>query len=526
MAYNFFLILKTKFKLTFIKKYPEYLLFLLFSIIGIFTVNSYGTTWDENDQRDIGLACYNYIFNNDVFYRVLESRDHGAIFEVLLVIIEKIGGLTISKDIYIMRHIVSHLFFILSAFYFYKLIFLIYNNKKLALFGFLLLVINPTIYGHSFFNSKDVPFLSMLIICFYQFALAFKQKKYYQFLLLAIFSSLLINIRIMGIMFVSFVLFFLLLDLIIFYKEKGSIKKHILFTIIFSVSIVIFTIATWPLLWEKPLQNFKYAVGNLSKFPWPGTNLFKGENISANHLSWDYIPTWFIINTPIIYLILGFSGLILFAFHTLKHLKTFDLKNIDKNNLLYLLSFLAPVIVVIYLNSVLYDSWRHLFYIYPAFILLAIYFINFYIKTKYKSIVSLATIISISATSFFIISNFPFHHVYFNQFVSLHKDEYIRKNYEMDYWGVSYNKALEYILEIDKRDTIYIVGQNPPCLKNTLLLTENEKKRLKFTYVEHPDYFITNYRKHPNDYDEEGLEEIKSFTVLGNKINTIFKYKK
>lgn len=527
MVYNFFLILKTKLQLTFIKKYPEYLLFLLFSIIGIFTANSYGIAWDESEQRNIGEVCYNYIFKNDLYYLDYIARDHGAIFEFLLLIIEKTANITEFRSIYIMRHIVTHLFFLLSALYFYKLIFLIYNKKKLAILGFLLLVIHPTIYGHSFFNSKDIPFLSLFIICFYQFAVAFKYKKYHQFVFLGIFSALLINIRIMGLMFGVFVIFFLLMDLFIFKKEKGSLKKHMLLIILFILTVLITTIATWPLLWKNPFQNFTWAFDNLSKYPWNGTTLFRGKLISHRTMRWNYIPTWFCINTPIIYLILGFCGLSVFTIKTLKKLKTFNLNEIDKNNLLYLFSFIAPVLVVIILHSVLYDTWRHLFYIYPAFIMLAIYFINFCVHTKYKTLVSAITIIAISAVSYFIISNFPFHHVYFNQFISLHKGEYIRKKFEIDYWGVSYNKALEYILETDHSDTIRISADNQTVVPNSWMLFEDQRNRIVFVDSVHKaDYFIATYRWHPQDYDSKNLVEIKSFIVLNSKINTIFKVKK
>ena len=446
-----------------------------------------------------------------------------------LLIIEKIAGITEFGDTYKLRHIVTHLFFLLSAFYFYKLIFLIYKKKTLAVLGFLLLVINPTIYGHSFFNSKDIPFLSMFIICFYQFAIAFKDKKHYQFLLLGLFTGFLINIRIMGILFVAFIIFFLVFDLLIHKKEKNSNKKHLLLILIFFISAIITTIVTWPLLWQNPIQNFVYAFNNLSQYPWDGTTLFNGKLVSAKDLSWYYIPAWFCINTPIIYLILGFSGMLFFVIHTLKNLKTFNLKAIDKNNLLFLFSFLVPIFVVIVLHSVLYDTWRHLFYIYPAFILLAIYFINFCINTKLKWVVSATTIISISAVSFFIVSNFPFHHVYFNQFVSWHKGEYIRKNYEMDYWGVSYNKALEYILENDHRDTIKISADNPTIAPNVEMIPKTQKKRILFVdSVYKSDYFVATYRWHPQDYymDYKNIEEVKSFMVLGSRINTIFRVKK
>lgn len=518
---------KQNFNLIFFKKYPEYLLLLLFALIGIFTVNSYGYAWDERDQREIGVTCFNYVFNGDLSYRTLQARDHGAIFELFLAIIEKILGLEKEGEIIVMRHLVSHIIFLISALFFYRLILLIYNNKKLAILGFLMLVIQPTIYGHSFFNSKDVPFLAILIICFYQFAIAFKNKKYYQFILLALFSCILINIRIMGILFVAFVIFFLIFDLITFYKEKGSTLKHLILLILFTSATVLFTIAAWPLLWEKPLENFIYAIQNLSKYPFPGNVLFNGELISAQKLSWNYIPTWFSISNPIVYLFLGFSGLLLFVFYLLKDIIRFNLKGIDKNNLLYVFSFLIPVFVVIYLKSVLYDSWRHLFYIYPAFILLAIYFINYCYKTKFKSVTFIFTYISIVASGLFMIIYFPFHHVYFNAFVSLHQEEYLRKNYDLDYWGVSYNKSLEYILKIDKRDTIYICAPNPPCEVNIMMLPEKDQKRFVFRdFFSKPDYYITNYRDHPEDYNPEEFEEIKSFYVLNSKINSIFKFKK
>ncbi|MES2132691.1 MAG: glycosyltransferase family 39 protein [Bacteroidota bacterium] len=513
--------------MTFVKKHPEYILFFLFAIIGTCTASAYGMTWDELYQRTMGEVLYNYVFKNDGYYLVSPDRDHGPLFEFVLVLIEKIGNMTSSRSLYIMRHTVTHLFFLISALCFYKLIFLLYNKRSLAILGFLFLVITPTIYGHSFFNSKDVPFLSLFIICFYQFALAFKDKKWYQFIWLGLFSCLLMNIRIMGILFVVFVLFFLLLDLYSFRKEKGSVKKHLLFLCLFTMATVLFTILIWPLLWHNPLQNFLYVFKSLSKFGWGGVMLFNGNMISSENLTWTYIPTWFCINTPLIYLLLGFSGILLFIIQQLKALKSFNLQAIDKNNVLYLLSFFAPVLAIIILNSVVFDSWRHLFYIYPSFILLAIYFMNFSMERSYKWIVSALAGISIAMTAFFMMSNFPFSHVYFNELVSLHKGEYLKQHYEMDYWGVSYNKSLEYIVSVDNRDTITVFAQNSPGIDNANMLPDTQKKHLVFVdALEKADYFITNYRGHPNGYEEPNIIELKSFSVLGNKINSVFRVKK
>jgi hypothetical protein len=512
--------------LNFVKKYPEYLLLLLFSIVGVISAPAYGFAWDEYEQRHIGEVCYNYIFSGDLFYFEYNARDHGAIFELFLFIIEKTIGITENRDIYLMRHVISHLFFLIGALYFYKLIFLIYKNKVLSLLGFLLLVVHPTIYGHSFFNSKDIPFLSLFIICFYQFTAAFRDKKLNQILFLGLFTGLLINIRIMGILFAVFVIFFLCFDLFVLKKEKGSVKKHLLLITLFLCSAALSTIATWPLLWQNPLDNFLYAFNNLSRYPWEGTTLFNGESINYQTMGWNYIPTWFVINTPIVYLVLGFSGIILFMIRTFKKLITLNFKAIDKNNLMFLLSFVVPIFTVIILHSVLYDTWRHLFYIYPAFILLAIYLLNELTDTKFKVIIQSIALTSILSVSIFIVSNFPFHHIYFNQFVSLHKGEYIRNNYEMDYWGVSLNKSLEYILANDQSDTIRISADNPTIIPNADMLPEHSKKRILFVdSVYKSNYFVAGYRWHPQDYFTEYpyIKELHSFEVLNSKITTIFK---
>mgnify|MGYP000949976641 FL=1 len=512
--------------MTFIKKYPEYLLFIFFAVIGVFTANSYGFAWDEYEQRNIGVICYNYIFNNDQYYLEYGARDHGAVFEMFLYIIEKITGLTNNRDIYYCRHLVSHLVFLISAVCLYKLILLMYQNKKLAILGFLMLVLHPTIYGHSFFNSKDVPFLSLFIICFYQFALAFRDKKHIQFIWLALFTSFVINIRLMGILFVGFVIFFLVLDFIIYRKEKKIIRKQVVQTLLYLFFTILFTIATWPLLWHNLIENFKYTFNNLSQYPWGGSNLFKGEIIDATKIGWDYIPTWFCINTPIIFLILGFSGILFFTIRLLKNLKNIDLKSIDKNNLLFLFSFVAPILSVIVLKSVLYDTWRHLFYIYPSFILLGIYFLNYCVNSKFKKVALSVTTASIISISVYIISNFPFHHVYFNQFIS-HKNDFIRKNYEMDYWGVSYNKALEALLELDSSDVIKISSDNPVIIANSEMLADDEQKRIQFADSIHKsDYFVVTYRWHPKDYDTLGIKEVKSYSVMNSKIYGIYKVKK
>ena len=91
----------------------------------------------------------------------------------------------------------------------------------------------------------------------------------------------------------------------------------------------------------------------------------------------------------------------------------------------------------------------------------------------------------------------PQEHVYAN-ILAGHNMEWVKDRGALDYWGLSYKEALDYILENDKRDSIKLRVPNPPGKLNAFLLQPEEKKRLR--YVKDPlkaNYILTNYR---NDF--------------------------
>ena len=123
----------------------------------------------------------------------------------------------------------------------------------------------------------------------------------------------------------------------------------------------------------------------------------------------------------------------------------------------------------------------------------------------------------------FMIKNHPHQLVYFNYFVAPNNPEYIRKNFEMDYWGVSYRESLEYILKSDSSKSINLKFSMYSGHIPILILSNSERKRINLVPLEKADYFITNYRWHPGDYDELKDSEYHSFKVGNNTVNKIFK---
>ena len=213
---------------------PGLLLFFIFLFVGFFTYQDYGICWDESVQRAPGLLSYDYIFNGsqELFNTVTDN--HGAGYELLLVIFEKVMGLTDSRDIYLMRHLVTNLLFIFSALAAYVLIIRLFKNRFLASLGFLMLVLAPRLYAHSFFNSKDIPFMCMITITFACAQIAFEKNKPKFFLILGLLGGYATSIRIMGVMLGCIFLFFLVIDLVNGLVKKEKLQKPILNILLFS----------------------------------------------------------------------------------------------------------------------------------------------------------------------------------------------------------------------------------------------------------------------------------------------------
>ena len=269
--------------------------------------------------------------------------------------------------------------------------------------------------------------MSMFIICFFFTAIAFSRKKSGYFIMAGMCSGLLINIRVMGILVPLFTILFLLIDLV---KEKGK-KQILLSMLVYIISAAGILFLSWPYLWDDPFGNFAAAFISMSKYRWDNYLLMFGEFVRSTKIGWWYFPSWFVITTPVVYLFLGMTGIVVLCYHFLKSPGKFLTSTTERNHLLFLSCFAAPVLAVIVLHSVLYDSWRQLFFIYPSFLLLAIYGLSSILNRKSgKGSLTRYIVMGIIALSFlntvwFMAKSHPFQDVYFNKLVS-HKEQSLR----------------------------------------------------------------------------------------------------
>jgi hypothetical protein len=411
---------------------------------------------------------------------------------------------------------------------------LIFNDWKTGFIGSLFLILSPRIFAHSFYNSKDLILLSFMIINMYALVRFFKNKTYLTAIMLGFCTAVVIDTRIVGVYIPFVTLFFLSLEAFKSDSTGNYVKKHSTVFGVYLVSLLAFIYLLWPYLWKNPVKNFLQAFHHMKRFTHEITIFYLGELIKSTELPWHYVPTWIFVTTPFVYTLLFMVGVIGVLTIFLKNpLKIYNSES-EKLNLLILALFSAPLLAVIILHSVLYNSWRHMFFLYPSFIILSLTGFNFLvsiigkIKTENwkKSLnIGLAAliIINLSSTLLFMIRSHPYQNVYFNCLAGNAAEKF-----ELDYWGLSYKQALEFILESDKRKIINIAVETSPGEYNAKIIEREDRQRINFVPLENADYYISSFRdpaERLNDQKKEfpHINEIFSVNVDNLKIIGVYK---
>ncbi len=472
--------------------FPFIIFYTAFLIIGLFIFKDYGIPWDENACRvDMGIVNFDYIFNGN--YKALiegNAKYHGPSFEMLLLAIERIFNISDTRNIFLMRHLVNFLLFATAVLFFYRLCLKHFKNKWIPFLGPVLLVLSPRIFADSFYNSKDLAFLSMVIISLFTTTIFIEKKNYKSAFINALITAFMVDIRIMGIIIPMFTGLILLID---FIKNSDQRKGLLKLTLFYLVLLVGFIILFWPVLWRNPIEQFILAFKENSKFPWEGYVLFMGKEYPSLQLPFHYLPFWILISTPILYVLLFLASLYFLVKNVIQKTK------VQIAEWLHLFVFFLPILSVILLHSVVYDGWRHLYFIYPSFIFITLISVDNLLKKVKETKFDILFKTGIMAYCLFVLLTMvrlhPFENLYFN-FIAGNSLKEIRDRYEMDYWGLSYKQALEHILKNDTASHITLCYTEPaPGLDNTKIFSEKEKARIFYTpAVELADYALTAYR--------------------------------
>lgn len=504
------------------------------ALLGTAIHKDYGISWDEETNKNITLLAEQYVLKGDKGLFLNSNQFYGTAFEFILLFLERMFKANdTNQNIYFMRHLINFYFFLIGVFFFYLLARIKFkNHETMSLLAICVLVLSPRIFADAFYNSKDIPFLSAFIISIYTLLIYLKERTVTTAIIHAILCAFLIDLRVVGILVPALTSIFLVMDIILVESYRKEWFKALKSWFVYGLCLVFLTILFWPYLWEQPFTKFAEAYKVMSHYNWGGTVLYLGEYIKADHLPWHYIPVWILITTPILYIVFFVAAI--FKLICLLIAEPLSFYKDYKFDLICLCWLLIPIMVVITKKSVLYDGWRQMFFIYPAFLMISLEGVasslewaRHHLKNWKKTFGFFFIISIVSANSVFIMIKMtnlhPFQNIYFNMLAGKNLME-IKKNFELDYWGLSFRKALEFIVKQDERQTIKVHPSNLAGDANIQILNPSDQKRLFFLRaIEGADYFVTNYRWHHTDYDLE--KEIFSVEREGAKIVSVFKLK-
>ena len=360
------------------------------------------------------------------------------------------------------KHLVVFLFFFISGIFFYLILKKIIDNENFNITGSIFYLTYPYLFGQSMFSPKDVPFMSVWLVCTYLSFKIFERLidknsiRNSDIFIFSILTAYLISIRFAGILIlIQYSIIFLLYANV--YKInfqnfiKAYVSKFVIFLIIFFLFIFIFN----PIFLLNPFLILDTFLININHFNNVGTNTF-GETMYSKDLPSTYLLIWFLVKIPLIILI----GLLLIPFSE----KEIFVK--EKNKIFVgsiLLTILLIPLILILTKAHLYDEIRQVMFLVPLILILGL--ISLYTISK-----KVFYFISIISISFFVIENIkinPYQYVWFN-LPSRVID--ITNKFELEYQGISGKEISQFLVKLEKQDICILA--NPihgvkPFLKDT-----------------------------------------------------------
>ncbi|WP_165699335.1 ArnT family glycosyltransferase [Hymenobacter jejuensis] len=517
------------------------LFFGLLLLLGVWVYRDYGVSWDEANNHLNGLVGLKYVAQVLVpklaarealnrpwipDIRQFPDSDHGAAFEMAVSVLGYLFTDGDSRSFYLLRHLSVFLMFVMGVWALYQLGKLRFQDWRLGLLGASLLVVSPRMFAEAFYNGKDIVYMSLFLLAIYTLARLLQRPTLMRALVHGVATAAAIDTRVQGLQLIIITFAMLALEAR-FTKQPVKLSGCVL---VYLVATVVFVVMGWPYLWATSVPDLLTAIPKMGVYPWPMTNLYFGHLIPASRVPWHYTLVWIFITTPLPYSFaaaIGFGSWLKEAVRTrLNTLHTFS----GRLDFLIVLWLLAPITFTIVFKSALYDGWRHLYFVYPALLLLAIRGLLSIgrVAKRYGQWrrLALGTLVlagsEVVHTAVCMVQMHPHENAYF----SFLPGSVAERLFERDYWGLSYRQGLEWVLANDPAPQVPIsVPWYITYYNNSLILTPEQRARLLYSHRDsaHFRYFITAYRWHPQSYGDSVGHEVHAIRVGGVKILSVFK---
>ena len=501
---------------TLINNIKKYFIFFVFLVIGSVIFKDYGFNIDEKFHRLNGFYWLNYIaqyFNlsnladlseaklNTIYGFTLSDinfyNKYGIVFDVPAALLEIFFKIETPLGFYQLRHFLVFLYFILGLIFFYKIVSQRFGNENIAILSVVLFFMIPRVFGDSFQNTKDIVFMTFMIISIYFALESIKISTKKNIIFFSLFAAITTSLRMFGL---CLLITFILIQLVSI--KKNNIKQIIFNSFLSLILFIIFLIIVWPLLWENTLSNFLSYFEILDSY-FNSKVFFLGNFYRSDLLPYTYLPFWILISTPILHLLLFTFGLIVVSkrvFNRVLEIKKnsffpdFWRSKSEAQDFYIYINFLLLFLGLIFLNIKFYNSWRIAYFLYFFIIYFSAYTLYiFTFKNKTSSLKSFLSKSIILVLFVFTIYRIFLYHPYQSYYFNFLVTDKIKNNVEVDYTGLSAIHFLNETIENEYRNKKIKIGVASWYPLWRMLELTNEKSENKITIVGNKDFFYADY---------------------------------
>ena len=523
------------------------LLFAILFGISFMAVFSYGQPWDE--QEEVGIFFSNmreyavqagledrisWFFEKYPVPRISESveMDHGMAAYYALFPVYLMARLTAGAAMYVWHSYTFCIFFsgVIAVYLILRNLF----SKPLIWFGGTLsYYLTPRFFAEGHYNSIDLVFVSFMLWMLYFLIRASRTMAWRYLVPYCFASAFLMNCRISGIAVWALGIFFVMVYQII-RRKRGIVYGKI--AVSFFLSFLIYYALT-PASWGRPVQFLQYCLENATHYSmWDHVVLFKGHMMqpAKNGLPYSYLPVWILITIPEHVLLLFALSCAVYGIRLMKRVSARfrnrplpALSDSDFFAGMILLFFWLPFIYLVCKSHtlVLYNGWRHCYFLYVPVILHFMYVfesvpgdsVHSGFKAK-KLLLCGVLVVGLTSVTMDMIHYHPYEYVYFNR---LGRSLFSTDGFEGDYWNVSTLGTLRHF-----EDECY----HGEKLKVALMVdagmgqTESLLNSEKIQVVDEPeaDYYLFNYSALHNRSVLDGYEPVSWIERRGSVISGIY----
>jgi hypothetical protein len=333
-------------------------------------------------------------------------------------------------------------------------------DSRAGFFAAATLAVTPAFFGHGLFNSKDIPFAAAAawaLDATLSLALSANPAAWGAVWLCAATTGVALGIRAGGMFMLGYPVLAVLGGAA--FERAANIENTVprtptlwpnLQRLVASISLAwLIMLSAWPWAQLSPFVRPFQAMRLASQFSWSGTMLFDGVCVHSQHLPRRYLPVWFAVTLPELYLLgaLCCPALIWIWLHEPdQKRRRFRLLGLAVLGVAAVMPLAAAVIG----RVVVYDGQRHFLFVLPPLAAIcgcAIGEVAGY--SRFPRAIRHGVVAGFFALAALTVSDMvrlhPYEYVYFNRLAGGLPGA--SKRFETDYWGASYREGLSWLVQ-------------------------------------------------------------------------------